>query len=124
MSVRGPAGVTPCALSVLALAAGCAAGAPPYARCGDGVGCAGADCIELLYTHDDGSEAGGTFCSERCSTDADCPATGVCVSVDVDPPLRFLCAPPCATAADCFTGTRCATLLGPADVTAVCLPAG
>jgi hypothetical protein len=116
-------------LSLGALAAtalggsGCAATAPAYARCGDGIGCAEGRCIELRYTQEDGSEASGRFCSERCSDDADCPASGVCVSVDVDPPLRFLCAPPCVAPGDCFAGTRCTTLLGPADVASVCLPA-
>ena len=101
---------------------GCAPGAPPYAGCGDGVGCAGTRCIDLSYKLEDGTEARGLFCSDRCTADADCPAPGVCVSVDVDPPLRFLCAAPCALPSDCFAGSRCTELLGPADVPAVCLP--
>lgn len=103
---------------------GCAPSAPPYARCGDGVGCLDSRCTELLYTLDDGTETGGRFCSARCTADADCPDDGVCVSVDVNPPLRFLCAAPCDVPSDCFSGTRCTTLVGPADVASVCLPTG
>lgn len=111
------------ALAALGLPA-CAPGAPPYARCGDGVGCAGARCVELLYTLDDGTATGGLFCTERCAADVDCPAPGVCVSVDLLPPLRFLCAPPCVEPSDCFAGTRCAELVGPSDTPRVCLPGG
>lgn len=111
------------ALAALGLPA-CAPGAPPYARCGYGVGCAGARCVELLYTLDDGTATGGLFCTERCAADVDCPAPGVCVSVDLLPPLRFLCAPPCVEPSDCFAGTRCAELVGPSDTPRVCLPGG
>lgn len=111
------------ALAVLVVSGvGCAASAPPYAACGDGIGCDGASCIDLLYTLDDGSEGGGPFCSARCESDAACPEAGVCVTVDVAPPLRFVCVATCEAPTDCFSGTRCTELVGPADVMHVCLP--
>jgi hypothetical protein len=106
-------------------AAGCASGAPPYARCGGELGCAGATCIELLYTRIDGTEDGGTFCSDTCTTDADCAALdgatdAACVTLDRDAPLRFFCAPRCVTPADCYAGLSCTETDGAGSL---CLPA-
>jgi hypothetical protein len=112
------------AFALFLVAAGCAPGAPPYAQCGDGVGCDGARCNEHLYTLDDGSESGGSFCSQRCTDDGDCADGGVCVTVDVDPPLRFVCVARCELPSDCYSGSRCTELVGPTDVSRVCLPGG
>lgn len=105
---------------------GCAGGAPPYARCGGELGCAGATCIELLYSRLDGTEDGGTFCSDTCTSDADCMALdgatdAACVTLDRDPPLRFFCAPRCTEPADCYAGLSCAETEGGA--LSLCLPA-
>jgi len=113
-------------LSLLAalLGLGCAE-APPFAACGGTLGCAGSDCIELRYTRLDGSEAGGPFCSNSCLTDADCQALGgtdaVCITLDVEAPVRFFCAARCTAAADCYAGLACTETDDPA-VGAVCLP--
>jgi hypothetical protein len=113
-------------LSLLAalLGLGCAE-APPFAACGGTLGCAGSDCIELRYTRLDGSEAGGPFCSNSCLTDAECQALGgtdaVCITLDVEAPVRFFCAARCTAAADCYAGLACTETDDPA-VGAVCLP--
>lgn len=105
--------------------AGCAA-APPFAACGGALGCAGADCVELLYTRLDGSEGGGPFCSISCLTDADCQALdagrdAVCITLDVEAPVRYVCAARCAAPADCYAGLACTETDDPA-APAVCLP--
>jgi hypothetical protein len=107
------------------LGAGCAA-APPFAACGGSLGCAGSECIELLYTRIDGTEGGGLFCTETCLTDADCQeldagADAVCVTLDVTPPFRYVCAPRCSAPADCYAGLACTDTDDPA-VGSVCLP--
>ena len=108
-----------------ALLAGCAS-APPFATCGGQLGCAGSDCVELLYTRLDGSEGGGAFCTASCLSDADCEGLdgavdAVCITLDVEAPLRYLCAPRCSAPSDCYAGLAC-TETDAAAVGSVCLP--
>lgn len=110
----------------LGVLSGCSSGAPPYAGCGGALGCAGGDCVELLYTALDGSEGGGTFCTALCVSDADCTALdgatdAACVTLDRDAPLRYLCAARCTEPSDCYAGLRC-TETNDVSVGSVCLP--
>jgi hypothetical protein len=114
------------ALGSLVVVAGCAAGAPPYARCGGDLGCAAGRCTELLYTRADGSEGGGTFCSDDCRQDGDCAALdgsvdAVCVTLDRGSPTRYFCAARCDEPSDCYAGLSC-TATEDADLGSLCLP--
>lgn len=113
-------------VTLVLLSAGCAAGAPPYARCGGELGCAAGRCTDLRYTRTDGSEGGGAFCSDDCTSDDDCPALdgssdGVCVTLDRDSPTRYFCAARCTEPADCYSGLSC-TAVEDTTIGSLCLP--
>ncbi len=100
----------PVPLLVLVLGlAGCAS-APPYARCGGDTGCAMGACTEIVYTRDDGTSAGGPFCTSGCATDDDCPDDGACIALAHDRTTTFFCVARCAQPSDCYAGLSCTTL--------------
>jgi hypothetical protein len=135
---------------VLALAAGCTTDTL-YTFCANDLQCGvrsvdvGEDetveipvfCIELAAQRDAaGAELtpGGSFCTLECLADLDCEslvglADGRCLNLDpADDPAAFYCYQRCATQADCYPSSRCATVRvpeggGPAGPVSVCLPA-
>lgn len=96
-------------IASLLLVAGCAS-APPYARCGGDTSCAMGSCTEVSFTRTDGTSASGSFCSNPCAVDADCPDEGACIALGHDPSRTFFCVSRCATSPECTTGLRCTTL--------------
>lgn len=110
-------------LSAFCLLASCADVAPPYASCGGSDDCgAGADaCYRVAFTRSDGSAADGRFCSRSCSSDTDCAAGGVCLSLAGDGSGTAICYAPCSVSADCYAGLRCTPTTG-AAAGSVCMP--
>ena len=105
-------------------AAACSGGnVPPYAECSSNGDCAGPSdgCYEVLYTRDDGTAAGGPFCTLQCAGDEDCPDGGTCLALVGDPERRFICFDRCADSADCFSGLTC-TMTAGGTATPACLP--
>jgi hypothetical protein len=110
--------------AVVALAAGCGSGAPPYAACTDDLDCpAPSDaCYRLRFTRSDGAEADGRLCSAACVGDEDCPLGGACVALEGDPAGTFFCAQRCAVSADCYAGFACTAVEGAERTMQLCLP--
>ncbi len=107
---------------VLFLASACAS-APPYARCDGNTSCAMGSCTELSFTRSDGTNAHGSFCTNECHADADCPDEGACLELAHDPTRTFFCVKRCATSTDCSSPLACTNVVAPDGTTfGACLP--
>lgn len=102
----------------------CGSGAPPYAECVDDLDCDAPSmaCYAVRLTRSDGSEGDGAFCSADCTSDADCPEGGVCLSLEGDPSGRFFCVDRCTGSGDCYAPFVCTAVEGDASSMQVCLP--
>jgi hypothetical protein len=94
---------------LLSLAAMGCASSPPYARCGD-TPCAMGGCYAISLTRDDGTEASGSFCTNTCTSDDDCPDEGACIALAHDREMTFLCVDRCEGSSDCYAGFACTAL--------------
>jgi hypothetical protein len=105
-------------------AGGCTTDAPTYATCSDTITCANdADqCYRVLLTRTDGSTGDASMCSRPCTSHADCPADGLCLSLVGDPSGRLLCYARCASSDDCFSGLACTATTGAVGDPSACLP--
>lgn len=111
------------ALPFLFLVLTACASTPPYARCDGNTSCAMGACTNVAYTRSDGTEASGSFCTNACHADADCPDEGVCIGLAHDTTHTFFCVKRCTTSTDCTTGLACTALTTGDGVTlSGCLP--
>lgn len=110
------------ALFALAFVAiGCAS-SPPYARCGD-TPCAMGGCYAISITRSDGTEATGSFCTNECATDADCPDEGACIALEHDSRMTYFCVDRCTGSSDCYAGLACTELtVAGSPALSACLP--
>ncbi len=101
---------------------GCAS-SPPYASCGGDTPCAMGGCYAVSLTRSDGTESSGSFCTNECSTDADCPDGGACVALEHDSGMTYFCVDRCASASDCYAGLACTDLtVAGSPALSACLP--
>ncbi len=108
-------------LAIVLNLAGCAS-SPPYARCGD-TPCAMGGCFEVSITRSDGSEASGSFCTNECARDDECPDGGACVALEHDGTMTFFCVDRCTGSRDCYAGLACTELTASgAPALSACLP--
>lgn len=100
---------------------GCAS-APPYAQCGGDVSCAMGRCTEVSLTRSDGTSTSGRFCTNACTSDADCPDDGRCVALGHDATQTFFCVLPCTVTTDCTTPFACTMVTDGSTTFGACLP--
>ena len=111
-----------CSLLALGLVSGCAS-APPYAVCGGQIPCAMGGCYAVSLTRSDGTQGTGSFCTNECRTDLDCPDGGACVALDHDSHTTYFCVDRCTSASDCYAGLVCARLtVAGSPALSACLP--